>query len=160
MGVRPNTEWLAGSGIELAKNGAIAVDDYMRTNLEDVYAAGDVVMVKDRVTGKDMWTPMGSSANLEGRQCAKTVAGTARHGFHGVLGTTVVQLPGIIAGKTGLGHDAAQAAGLDFECVTAGVDDKAHFYPGRSKITIRVVADKKTRRLLGVQALARTRWTR
>ena len=153
VGVRPNTEWLAGSGIELAKNGAIAVDDYMRTNLEDVYAAGDVVMVKDRVTGKDMWTPMGSSANLEGRQCAKTVAGTARHGFHGVLGTTVVQLPGIIAGKTGLGHDAALAAGLDFECVTAGVDDKAHFYPGRSKITIRVVADKKTRRLLGVQAL-------
>ena len=153
VGVRPNTEWLAGSGIELAKNGSIAVDDYMRTNIEDVYAAGDVVMVKNRVTGRDMWTPMGSSANLEGRQCAKTVAGTARHGFRGVLGTTVVQLPGIIAGKTGLGRDAAGAEGLDFEFVTAGVDDKAHFYPGRAKITIRVVADRQTRKLLGVQAL-------
>ena len=153
VGVRPNTEWLAGSGIELAKNGSIVVDDYMRTNIEDVYAAGDVVMVKNRVTGKDMWTPMGSSANLEGRQCAKTVAGTARHGFRGVLGTTVVQLPGIIAGKTGLGRDAAGAEGLDFEFVTAGVDDKAHFYPGRAKITIRVVADRQTRKLLGVQAL-------
>lgn len=153
VGVRPNTEWLAGSGIELAKNGSIVVDDYMRTNIEDVYAAGDVVMVKNRVTGRDMWTPMGSSANLEGRQCAKTVAGTARHGFRGVLGTTVVQLPGIIAGKTGLGRDAAGAEGLDFEFVTAGVDDKAHFYPGRAKITIRVVADRQTRKLLGVQAL-------
>ena len=153
VGVRPNTEWLAGSGIELAKNGSIVVDDCMRTNIEDVYAAGDVVMVKNRVTGRDMWTPMGSSANLEGRQCAKTVAGTARHGFRGVLGTTVVQLPGIIAGKTGLGRDAAGAEGLDFEFVTAGVDDKAHFYPGRAKITIRVVADRQTRKLLGVQAL-------
>lgn len=153
VGVRPNTEWLAGSGIELAKNGSIVVDDYMRTNIEDVYAAGDVVMVKNRVTGRDMWTPMGSSANLEGRQCAKTVAGTARHGFRGVLGTTVVQLPGIIAGKTGLGRDAAGAERLDFEFVTAGVDDKAHFYPGRAKITIRVVADRQTRKLLGVQAL-------
>lgn len=153
VGVRPNTEWLAGSGIELAKNGSIVVDDYMRTNIEDAYAAGDVVMVKNRVTGRDMWTPMGSSANLEGRQCAKTVAGTARHGFRGVLGTTVVQLPGIIAGKTGLGRDAAGAEGLDFEFVTAGVDDKAHFYPGRAKITIRVVADRQTRKLLGVQAL-------
>ncbi len=153
VGVRPNTEWLAGSGIELAKNGSIVVDDYMRTNIEDVYAAGDVVMVKNRVTGRDMWTPMGSSANLEGRQCAKTVAGTARHGFRGVLGTTVVQLPGIIAGKTGLGRDAAGAEGLDFEFVTAGVDDKAHFYPGMAKITIRVVADRQTRKLLGVQAL-------
>ena len=133
--------------------GSIVVDDYMRTNIEDVYAAGDVVMVKNRVTGRDMWTPMGSSANLEGRQCAKTVAGTARHGFRGVLGTTVVQLPGIIAGKTGLGRDAAGAEGLDFEFVTAGVDDKAHFYPGRAKITIRVVADRQTRKLLGVQAL-------
>ena len=152
-GVRPNTEWLAGSGIELTRNGAIRVDEYMCTNDPDVYAAGDVVMVKNRITGEDMWTPMGSSANLEGRQAALSAAGKARHGFGGVLGTAVVKMPGVIVGKTGLGADAAKAAGLDYAAVTAGVDDKAHFFPGREKMTIRVVAERESRKLLGVQAL-------
>lgn len=153
VGVKPNTEWLSGSGIELAPNGSIRVDNYMRTNIPDVYAAGDVVMVKNRVTGEDMWTPMGSSANLEGRQAAMSAAGRARHGFNGVLGTAVVKMPGVTVGKTGLGADAAKAAGLDYVSVTAGVDDKAHFYPGRKKITIRVVAERESRKLLGIQAL-------
>lgn len=155
VGVRPNTEWLSGSGIEMTSRGVIAVDDYMRTNDPDVYSAGDCAMAKSLITGGDMWTPMGSSANLEGRHCAKAAAGTARHPFRGVLQTIVLQLPDMRAGKTGLGMDAAKAEGIDAECVTVTCYDKAKFFPGMEHFTIRMVAEKGSRRLLGVQVLGK-----
>ncbi len=156
VGVRPNTEWLQDSGLSFVEGTRILdVDDYMHTNDADVYAVGDAVMVKNLVTGKNNWTPMGSSANLEGRACAKAVAGTATHGFRGILGTNVVQLPGIRAAKTGLGIDAARAAGYDCEAVTITCYDKAHFYPDMEHFTIRMVAENGSRRLLGVQVLGK-----
>lgn len=153
IGVRPNTEWLRDSGLEMNANGTLKVDDYMRTNDESIFAAGDVVMTKNFITGEPTWMPMGSTANLQGRQCAKTISGSAKHGFRGVLGTVVLKLPGIRAGKTGFGEDAAKAAGIDYASVTVGCDDKAHFYPDHSVFTIRLVAEKATRKLIGVQVL-------
>ena len=73
-GIRPNTGFLADTGIEMFK-GTILVDEQMRTNLPDIYAAGDCVMVKNRITGEAKWAPMGSSANLEGRTLAQVLAG-------------------------------------------------------------------------------------
>ena len=81
-GIRPNTEFLNDSGIEMFK-GTILTDDQMKTNLDDVYAAGDCVMVKNRLTGKRQWSPMGSSANLEGRTLAQVLAG-AQKSYPGV----------------------------------------------------------------------------
>ena len=74
IGIRPNTAWIADSGIEMEK-GTILVDGQMRTNLPDVYAAGDCAMVTNRLTGARQWSPMGSSANLEGRMLAQALAG-------------------------------------------------------------------------------------
>ena len=73
----------------------------MKTSLEDVYAAGDCVMVTNRITGKPQWSPMGSSANMEGRTLAQILTGT-RKTYPGVLGTGVVKLPGLHVGRTGL----------------------------------------------------------
>ena len=95
-GIRPNTAFLEGSGIEMFK-GTIKVDKQMRTSLPDVYAAGDCVMVTNRMTGEDRWAPMGSSANLEGRTLAQILAGKDKS-FPGVLGTAVCKLPGINCG--------------------------------------------------------------
>lgn len=156
VGVRPNTEWLADAGLRFAEGTRILdVDDRMRTSDADIYAVGDCAMVKNRITGKDSWTPMGSTANLTGRTCAKVIAGTARHGFRGVLGTNVLQLPGVNVGKTGLGIEAARAAGYDIDYVTVTCYDKAKFYPDMDHFTIRLVAEKTSRRLLGVQVLGR-----
>lgn len=152
IGIRPNTGFLEGSGIEMCK-GTILTDQYLRTNVPDVYAAGDCAMVTNRQTGKAAWSPMGSTANIAGRILARDVMGKEIV-YPGVLGTGVAKLPGgLNAGRTGLTETAARAEGYDVESVVTVVDDKAHYYPGAGLFIIKLTADKATRKLLGVQVL-------
>ncbi len=148
-GIRPNTDFLEGSGIEMFK-GTILVDNAMKTNKEDVYAAGDCVMVTNRITGKPQWSPMGSSANMEGRTLAQVLAGKNKT-YPGVLGTGVVKLPGMNIGRTGLTEEQAKAAGYEVVTVVAPTDDKAHYYPDSSFFITKMIADKESHKLLGVQ---------
>ena len=124
-GIRPNTAFLASSGIEMEK-GAIVVDSQLKTNLPGVYAAGDCALVTNRITGRRQWSPMGSSANLEGRTLAQVLAGKEKT-YPGVLGTGVVKLPGLNCGRTGLTEAQAKEAGYDVVTVLAVTDDKAHY---------------------------------
>lgn len=152
IGIRPNTAFLEGSGIEMFK-GTILTDQYLRTNVPDVYAAGDCAMVTNRQTGKAAWSPMGSTANIAGRILAKDIAGK-EIAYPGVLGTGVAKLPGgLNTGRTGLTETAAKAEGYDVETVITVVDDKAHYYPGAGIFIVKLTADKATRKLLGVQVL-------
>ena len=152
IGIRPNTGFLEGSGIEMFK-GTILTDQYLRTNVPDVYAAGDCAMVTNRQTGKAAWSPMGSTANIAGRILARDIAGK-EIAYPGVLGTGVARLPGgLNAGRTGLTETAARAEGYDVETVVTVVDDKAHYYPGAGSFVVKLTADKATRKLLGVQVL-------
>lgn len=151
IGIRPNTGFLKDTGIEMFK-GTILVDDRMATNIADVYAAGDCAMVKNRLTGERQWSPMGSSANMEGRTLALALGGRDVS-YPGVLGTGVVKLPGLSGGRTGLGEEQAKAAGYSPVCVLAVTDDKAHYYPGSAWFAIKLVADEGTHKLLGVQVL-------
>ncbi len=152
IGIRPNTAFLEGSGIEMMK-GTVLTDQYLRTNVEDIYAVGDCAMVTNRETGKPAWSPMGSTANIAGRILAKNIAG-AKIAYPGVLGTGVAKLPGgLNTGRTGLTETAAKAEGYDTVSVTTVVEDKAHYYPGSGSFIIKLTADKATRKLLGVQVL-------
>jgi len=152
IGIRPNTAFLEGSGIEMFK-GTILTDGQLRTNLPDIYAAGDCAMVRNRLTGKPVWSPMGSTANIAGRVLAKDLAGAAID-YPGVLGTGVAKLPGgLNVGRTGLTETAARAEGYDVVTATSVVDDKAHYYPGSSLLIVKLTADRATRKLLGIQAL-------
>ena len=148
-GIRPNTGFLADSGIDMFK-GTIKVDAQLKTNLPDVYAAGDCVMVTNRITGEAKWAPMGSSANLEGRTLAQILSGKAKT-FPGVLGTAVAKLPGLNCGRTGLTESQAKEAGYDVITALAVTDDKAHYYPDSSFFITKLIADKTTRKLLGAQ---------
>lgn len=150
-GIRPNTDFLQDSGLEMFK-GTIIVDKTMKTNLEDVYAAGDCVMVTNRITGKPQWSPMGSSANLEGRTLAQVLTGNKKE-HPGVLGTGVVKLPGLNIGRTGLTEEQAKNAGYDVVTVVAPTDDKAHYYPDAGFFITKLIAEKETHKLLGVQVL-------
>lgn len=150
-GIRPNTDFLQNTGLEMFK-GTIIVDKTMKTNLEDVYAAGDCVMVTNRITGKPQWSPMGSSANLEGRTLAQILTGTKKE-YPGVLGTGVVKLPGLNIGRTGLTEEQAKNAGYDVVTVVAPTDDKAHYYPDAGFFITKLIAEKETHKLLGVQVL-------
>ncbi len=152
IGIRPNTAFLDGSGIEMVK-GTILTDGQLRTNLPDIYAVGDCAMVHNRQTGKPAWSPMGSTANIAGRVLARGLAG-ADVSYPGVLGTGVARLPGgLNVGRTGLTETAARAEGYDVVAALAVVDDKAHYYPGAGSFTVKLTADRATRKLLGVQVL-------
>lgn len=154
IGIRANTGFLEGSGIELMPNRTIKVNEFMQTNDEDIYAAGDCAMVINRITGQPAWSPMGSSANMEGRLLAGNIVGREK-AYPGVLGTAVCKLPGLNAGRTGLTVAQAKAAGYDPVTVLTVVDDKAHYYPDAGSFIVKMIADKKTEKFLGIQVLGK-----
>lgn len=152
IGVRPATAFLNESGIEMFK-GTIIVDRDMQTNIPDIYAAGDCAMVKNAITENLQWSAMGSTANLAARAMAKKLYG-AGNGYGGCLGTGVVRLlPTLNGGRTGLTQEQAVAAGYEAVSVVCVLDDKAHYYPDASSFIIKLTADAKSRRILGIQVL-------
>lgn len=150
-GIRPNTAFLDGSGIEMFK-GTILTDAQGQTNLTDIYAAGDCAMVHNALTGKPAWSPMGSTANIAGRLIAQNMMG-ARLSYRGALGTAVCKLPGMNVGRTGLTEEQAAAEGYQPVSVITAVDDKAHYYPDAGTFIIKMIADKESLKLLGVQVI-------
>ncbi len=150
-GIRPNTAFLEGTGLEMFK-GTIVTNELGETNLPDIYAAGDCAMIHNALTGKPAWSPMGSTANIAGRLIAQNMMG-AGLGYRGALGTAVCKLPGINVGRTGLTEAQAKAEGFDPVSVVTVVDDKAHYFPGAGTFTIKMIADKESLRLLGVQVI-------
>lgn len=151
IGIRPNTGFLQDTGIEMFK-GTVLVDGRLATNVKDVYAVGDCAMVTNRLTGARQWSPMGSSANMEGRTLARSLGGQDVS-YPGVLGTGVVKLPGLNCGRTGLSEEQARAAGYETVSALAVTDDKAHYYPGAAWFATKLIADAKTHKVLGVQVL-------
>ncbi|MCD7867142.1 MAG: FAD-dependent oxidoreductase [Clostridiales bacterium] len=152
LGVRPSTDFLAGSGIEMDR-GTIVVDAYQKTSLEDIYAVGDCARVHNRLTGKGQWSAMGSTANITGRALAKNLTGQVT-AYGGCLGTGVVKLAADLnAGRTGLTEAQAKEAGYDVVSATCVTDDKAHYYPGASSFVTKLIADRNTHTLLGIQTV-------
>ncbi len=154
IGIRANTAFLADTGIELAPNRTVLVNDHMQTNDPDIYAVGDCAMVTNRITGAAAWSPMGSTANITGRMAAKNMAGKDT-AYHGAMGTAVCQLPKLNAGRTGMSEAQAKEAGFDAVSVIMVTDDKAHYMPGADSFIIKLIADRESRRLLGVQVLGK-----
>lgn len=150
-GIKPNTAFLEDCGLEMIK-GTIVTNEFGETNLPDVYAAGDCAMVKNALTGKAAWSPMGSTANIAGRVIAQNMMGAGLQ-YRGVLGTAVCKLPELNVGRTGLTEEQAKAEGFDPISVITVVDDKAHYYPDASTFIIKMIADKETEKLLGVQVI-------
>lgn len=154
IGIRANTGFLADTGIELAPNGTVLVNEHMQTSDPDIYAVGDCALVTNRITGASAWSPMGSTANITGRITARNMAGKDA-AYRGAMGTAVCQLPELNAGKTGLSEAQAKDAGFHAVSVIMVTDDKAHYMPGADSFIIKLIADQASRRLLGVQVLGK-----
>ncbi|MFC7185608.1 FAD-dependent oxidoreductase [Halorubrum yunnanense] len=149
VGIRPNTELLDGTGVELGEGGAVLTDEHGRTSLPDVYAAGDCATAFHAVTGEPAWMPLGLTANRAGRAIGATVAGDPSP-VGDIAGTAVVKAFEMEAGRVGLVEDAAaRAAGFDpvRETVTAG--SRSGYYPGAAPTDVTLVADRDTGRLIG-----------
>ena len=149
-GIRPNTEVAAAAGIATDRRGLILVDEYLQTNLPDIFAVGDCASVRNRITGKDTYSPMGSTANKTGRLVVANLF-EQQEAFPGVQGTTIVRLFKLNAARTGLSTEEAREAGFDVETVLVPTPDRAHYYPGNRMIITNFIADKASHRLLGAQ---------
>ena len=149
VGVRPDTTLAADAGATLGVKGAIAVDPGMRTNLPDVFAAGDCVITHHRLLGQT-YLPLGTTAHKQGRVAGENALGGNRE-FAGSLGTQVVKIFDQAAARTGLRDHEAAAAGFDPVTVASEADDHKAYYPGSHRIAMRFTGDRDTGRLLGVQ---------
>ncbi|GFH89481.1 putative NADH oxidase [Lachnospiraceae bacterium] len=151
-GIRPATGFLGELGLEMDR-GCIVTDEYQRTNLPDIYAVGDCAVVKNRMTGKRQWSAMGSTANIAGRALALNLSGEETE-YKGCLGTGVVKLmDGLNGARTGLTEAQAKAEGFHTVTVLCISDDKAHYYPGSSIFITKLIADRDSHRLLGMQVI-------
>ncbi|MBN2578045.1 MAG: FAD-dependent oxidoreductase [Pirellulales bacterium] len=152
VGVRPNVGLAREAGLEIGTTGAIRVDDHMRTSDPDVYAAGDCVESVDLVTGRPCFVPLGSTANKQGRVAAVNLCG-GEDVFPGVLGSTVCKVFNYCVARTGLTETAAKQLGYEATTALAPGPDRAHYMPGAAPLLLKLVVDRKTRKLLGAQAI-------
>jgi NADPH-dependent 2,4-dienoyl-CoA reductase/sulfur reductase-like enzyme len=155
VGVEPNSGLAADAGIELGETGAIATDEYGRTNDENIYAAGDCAEARHVVTGKPDHVPLALTANRAGRAVGQTVAGDP--GPVGeIAGTAIVKAFDLGAARTGvLDEERAREASFTPVSVTISAPTRAHYYPGGAELTVTLVADRDSGRLLGGSVVGR-----
>ncbi len=150
IGLLPNTNLAAQAGIELGVKRAIRVDQSMRTNIPDIYAAGDCAATLNLVTGKETSICLGTLANRNGKVAGENAAGGSAE-YLGEVGTSVFKIFEREGGKTGLSLREAKQEGLEAWDVTIHSYTRASGYPGRSPITVKLVVEQGTNRLLGGQ---------
>lgn len=149
VGVRPNTELAKSIGVTIGETGAIAINERMETNVENVYAAGDVAESFSLVTGKPIWRPLGSTANKMGRALGDLLTGGDLE-HRGILGTGIFKVFGLAVAQTGLSEREARELGYDVEVLHNTKPDKPAYMGGKD-LTIKAIGDRATRQLLGVQ---------
>ena len=149
-GFIPNGQIAKDAGLEVAPFGAVVVDEHMRTTDPSIYAGGDCVAIKNIITGKIGYLPLGSMANRQGRIIGTNLAGgNAR--FPGFVGSWAVKLFGLSFCGVGLTVERARKEGFDAMSVSVEQLDHAHFYPEKSMMSLELVVDKATSRVLGIQ---------
>lgn len=152
IGVLPASELARDAGLELGLKGGIVVDDEMRTSDPHIWACGDCVQMKNRITGGAAYVPLGTTANKQGRIAGGNLAGE-HETFKGVLGSMVTKVFELYISATGLSAEQAKAAGYEAASSIITKGDRASYYPGSQNNTICLILDQKTGRLLGAQAI-------
>lgn len=150
LGVRPSSELAAEAGLAVGTTRGIVVDDHMRTAEEGIYAAGDCVETRHRVSGQAVAIALGTHANKQGRVVGINVTGGDAT-FPGVIGTAISKICKYEVARTGLNEREAAEAGFDAVAVTIDAETRAHYYPGATPIRVKVVSERGSGRILGAQ---------
>lgn len=150
IGVTPDTYLAGEAGLELGIKGSILVNDRMETSIPDIYAVGDAVQVKHYVTGQEALISLAGPANRQGRIAADNICGGDSR-YPGSQGSSVIKVFDMTAASTGLNETNAKKAGLDVDKVILSPMSHAGYYPGGRLMTMKVVFEKETYRLLGSQ---------
>jgi NADPH-dependent 2,4-dienoyl-CoA reductase/sulfur reductase-like enzyme/rhodanese-related sulfurtransferase len=154
VGVRPELALARAAGLELGPTGGLLVDERLRTSDPDVFAAGDMVEIVHKVSGRKVRIPLAGPANRQGRVAATNALGGAMR-YAGALGTSVVKVFEATAGMTGLTERAAREAGFDAGAAVIHKDHHAGYYPGAEELSLKLVYDRKSGRVLGAQAFGK-----
>ena len=154
IGVAPDTTLARDAGLELGIKGSIVVDDRMQTSAPDVYAVGDAVQIKNFVTGKEGLISLAGPANKQGRIAADNVCGRDSR-YTGGQGSSVIKIFGLTAACTGINERTAKSLGLDCDKVVLSPMSHAGYYPGGSVMTMKVLFERGTCRILGAQIIGR-----
>ena len=150
IGVTPDSRLAAEAGLELGLKGSILVNDRMQTSDPDIYAVGDAVQVNHFVTGQPALIALAGPANKQGRIAADNMAGGDSR-YKGSQGSSVLKIFDLTAAATGLNEAAARRAGLDVEAVVLSPMNHAGYYPGGRVMTMKVLFERRTGKLLGAQ---------
>ncbi|MCI9469412.1 MAG: FAD-dependent oxidoreductase [Oscillospiraceae bacterium] len=150
IGVTPDTALAKEAGLELGLKGSIVVNDRMETSVPDIYAVGDAVQVKHFVTGEDAVISLAGPASKQGRIAADNICGGDSR-YLGSQGSSVLKVFDLTAAATGVNEQSAKKAGLDVDTVVLSPMSHAGYYPGGKLMTMKVVFEKETCRLLGAQ---------
>jgi NADPH-dependent 2,4-dienoyl-CoA reductase/sulfur reductase-like enzyme len=150
VGVIPNVDLAKEAGIELGKTGAIRTDQAQRTNVPDIFAAGDCCEVFNLVSQDWMYTPLGDIANKQGRVAGENVAG-GKATFSGVVGSAAFKVFELEVAFTGLGTPVARQQGFDVDSQIIEAESKVGYMPGSKRMLIRLIFDRRSGRLLGAQ---------
>ncbi len=151
-GVRPRSELAQQAGLQVSKSGGIVVNKRMQTSDPDIYAAGDCVEVLNLITGKGFYAPLGSLANKEGRVAGDNMAGIPTT-FDGAVGSFIMKAFDVCIASTGLSYEVALAEGFDAGVSLTAPADRAHFFPTQGIVCCMMVFDRRTRKVLGLQAV-------
>lgn len=150
VGVRPESALAAAAGLQLNERGQIVVDEAMHTNEADIYAVGDAVTVKNFYTGQETFVPLAGPANRQGRIAADNICGISS-AYHGTQGTAIMRFFDLTAASVGLNEKAAAAAGIAYDKTYTYPSSHATYYPGSTNMSIKVLWEKESGRLLGAQ---------
>ena len=150
IGVSPDTALAKDAGLELGLKGSIVVNDRMETSVPHIYAVGDAVQVKHFVTGQEALISLAGPANKQGRIAADNICGGDSR-YAGSQGSSVIQVFDMTAAATGVNETNGKKAGLDVDTVILSPMSHAGYYPGGKVMTMKVVFEKETYRLLGAQ---------
>ena len=150
IGVSPDTRLAQEAGLELGVKGSIVVNDRMETSVPDIYAVGDAVQVRHFVTGQDVLLSLAGPANKQGRIAADNICGGDSR-YTGSQGSSVIKVFDMTAASTGVNETNARKAGLDVDTVILSPMSHAGYYPSGKVMTMKVVFEKETYRLLGAQ---------
>lgn len=150
IGVSPDSSLAREAGLELSARGAIAVDEHMRTSDPDIYAVGDAVQVRNAVTGSLGLVSLAGPANKQGRIAADHLCGLDS-AYHGAYASSVIKVFDMTAAATGINEHAAKEAGLSYEKIVLSPENHASYYPGGRAMTIKLLYEKESLRILGAQ---------
>ena len=154
-GVRAVVNMAQEAGISIGTTGAIKVNSRMETNLPDIYACGDCAEKVNMISNTPMWVPLGSTANKEGRIAAINACGGVED-FEGILGSAVVRYRGMSMSMSGLTEKEAQKLGFDTVSIVITKRDKAGYMPEVQNVTLKLVADRRSHKILSAQAIGST----